>query len=475
MSLQLYNTLSGKKEEFISLCGKQVGMYVCGPTVYNYFHIGNARPFLIFEVLRRYLKYKNYDVTYVSNFTDIDDKVINKAREMGCTYSEVADRFIKEYFQDADYLNIGRADFYPRATEHITDIIGLIRRLEEKGFTYVVEGDVFYDISKFKEYGKLSRQNLDEIQIGARIELDERKKNPYDFVLWKRAKEGEPKWDSPWGAGRPGWHIECSAMSAKFLGESFDIHAGGEDLIFPHHENEIAQSVAANGKIFAKYWMHNGYLKIDNRKMSKSLGNILTIRELSQKYDGSVMRHFLLSAHYRSPLNYSLEQMEQSKKSMETLNNTVYNLNFILQKNLGNNAVDRKSKKLSDTVDKMEEEFSAAMDDDFNTPKALSTLYLLAKEANIYLNEVSNKNKEVVKKVLQFYEDFGTDILGLKYFSELDEQEQIYKEGIEQLIEEREKARKNKDWQTADQIRDKLSSLGVMIEDTTEGTRWKKC
>ena len=243
-------------------------MYVCGQTVYNYFHIGNARPFLVFEVLRRYLKYKNYDVTYVSNFTDIDDKVINKAKEMGCTYSEVADRFIKEYFQDADYLNIGRADFYPRATEHIADIIGLIQRLEEKGFTYVVEGDVFYDISNFKEYGKLSKQNLDEIKIGARIELDERKKNPYDFVLWKKAKEGEPKWDSPWGAGRPGWHVECSAMSAKFLGESFDIHAGGEDLIFPHHENEIAQSEAASGKIFAKYWMHNGYLKIDNRKMS---------------------------------------------------------------------------------------------------------------------------------------------------------------------------------------------------------------
>ena len=474
MSLQLYNTLSGKKEEFIPLRGKQVGMYVCGPTVYNYFHIGNARPFLVFEVLRRYLKYKNYDVTYVSNFTDIDDKVINKAEEMGCTYSEVADRFIKEYFQDADYLNIGRADFYPRATEHIADIIGLIQRLEEKGFTYVVEGDVFYDISNFKEYGKLSKQNLDEIKIGARIELDERKKNPYDFVLWKKAKEGEPKWDSPWGAGRPGWHVECSAMSAKFLGESFDIHAGGEDLIFPHHENEIAQSEAASGKIFAKYWMHNGYLKIDNRKMSKSLGNILTIRELSQKYDGSVMRHFLLSAHYRSPLNYSLEQMEQSKKSMETLNNAVYNLDFILQKNLGNSAIDQKSKKLSDTVDEMVEEFNAAMDDDFNTPKALSTLYLLAREANIYLNEVPDKNKEVVKKVLQFYKDFGTTILGLKYFSELDEQEQISKEDVEQLIEERERARKNKDWQAADQIRDKLNSLGVIIEDTAEGARWKK-
>lgn len=474
MSLQLYNTLSGKKEEFIPLHGKQVGIYVCGPTVYNYFHIGNARPFLVFEVFRRYLKYKKYDVTYVSNFTDIDDKVINKAKEIGCTYSEVAEKFIKEYFQDADYLNIGRADFYPRATEHITDIIRLIQRLEEKGFTYVVEGDVFYDISKFKEYGKLSKQNLGEIKIGARIELDERKKNPYDFVLWKKAKEGEPKWDSPWGAGRPGWHIECSAMSAKFLGDSFDIHAGGEDLIFPHHENEIAQSEAASGKLFAKYWMHNGYLKIDNRKMSKSLGNILTIRELSQKYDGSVMRHFLLSAHYRSPLNYSLEQMEQSKKGMETLNNTVCNLNFILQKNIWNSAIDPNSKKLSDTVDKMREEFNVAMDDDFNTPKALSTLYLLAREANIYLNEVSDKNKEVVKKVLQFYEDLGTDILGLKYSSQLTEEEQIPQEEIEQLIEERETARKNKDWKTADEIRDKLNQMGIIIEDTAEGVRWKK-
>ena len=474
MSLQLYNTLSGKKEEFVPLHGNKVGMYVCGPTVYNYFHIGNARPFLVFEVFRRYLKFKNYDVTYVSNFTDIDDKVINKAKEMGCAYSEIAEKFIKEYFRDADYLNIGRADFYPRATEHIADIIGIIQRLEEKGYTYTTDGDVFYDIRKFKEYGKLSKQKLDDIQIGARIELDERKKNPYDFVLWKKAKEGEPYWDSPWGAGRPGWHIECSAMSAKFLGESFDIHAGGEDLIFPHHENEIAQSEAVSGKIFAKYWMHNGYLKIDNKKMSKSIGNVLTIRELSKKYDGSVMRHFLLSAHYRSPLNYSLEQMEQSKKSMETLNNTIYNLKFIHRKGLCGNTMDQKSEKLNGTVDKMVEKFYNAMDDDFNTPIALSTLYLLAKEANVYLNDVHEKNKEVVEKVLQFYEDYGTSILGLEYSSQPTEEEQLPQEEIEYLIEERETARKNKDWKTADEIRDKLSRMGIVVEDTAEGVRWKK-
>jgi len=474
LSLKLYNTLTGKKEDFIPLKDRQVGMYVCGPTVYNFFHIGNARPFLVFEVFRRYLKYKGYDVKYVSNFTDIDDKVINKARELGTTYLEVARKFIKEYFQDADYLNIGRADVYPRATEHIAEIIELIKKLEDKGYTYVAEGDVFFNVNRFKEYGKLSKQNLDEIQIGARIEVDERKKNPYDFVLWKQAKEGEPKWDSPWGAGRPGWHIECSAMSTKYLGESIDIHAGGEDLIFPHHENEIAQSEAASGKIFAKYWMHNGYLKMDNKKMSKSLGNILTVRELSQKYDGSVMRHFLLSAHYRSPLNYSLEQIEQSQRSMETLSNTVYNLNFILEKSQLNHTVDIKSKKLTKIVGQMKEKFINAMDDDFNTPVALSTLFLLAKEANVYLNETGSKNKETVEQVLQFYEEFGTGILGLKYFSQLIESEQILREEIEKLITEREAARKNRDWKTADQIRNKLNNMGIIIEDTIEGVRWKK-
>lgn len=474
LGLKLYNTLTREKEEFIPLNGKQVGMYVCGPTVYNFFHIGNARPFLVFEVLRRYLQYKKYEVTYVSNFTDIDDKVINKAKELGSSYDKIAERFIAEYFCDADFLNIGRADFYPRATEHVDDIIKFILRLQEKGYAYVVDGDVYYDVSKFKDYGKLSKQSIDEIKAGARIEVDERKKNPYDFVLWKKAKEGEPEWSSPWSSGRPGWHIECSVMSSKYLGDTFDIHAGGEDLIFPHHENEIAQSEAASGKLFARYWLHNGYLKIDNKKMSKSIGNILTIRELSQKYDGSTIRHFLLSAHYRSPLNYSIEQMEQSRNSIETLNNLIFNLKFFSKSKQIHKMIDEESKKLNETVDRMKEIFIEAMDDDFNTPIALSTLFLLAKETNIYLNKTRNKNLEIIKKVIQFYEDFGANILGLKFSSQLTGQTILPEKEIEHLILTREKARKNKDWETADQIRKKLLGLGIVIEDTADGVRWKK-
>ncbi len=474
MSLKLYNTLSRKKEEFAPLNDKRVGMYVCGPTVYNFFHIGNARPFLVFEVLRRYLKYKKYEVVYVTNFTDIDDKVIHKAKEMGSSYDKIAEKYIKEYFQDADFLNIGRADYYPRATEHIADIIKFINQLQERGFTYEVEGDVFYDVSKFNDYGKLSKQSIDEIQSGARIEIDKRKKNPYDFVLWKRAKEGEPKWDSPWGPGRPGWHIECSAMSSRYLGETFDIHAGGEDLIFPHHENEIAQSEAVSGRTFARYWLHNGYLKIDNKKMSKSLGNILTIRELSQRYDGSVIRHFLLSAHYRSPLNYSIEQLEQSKNSMETLNNLIYNLKFLSERKLLSKQIDADSKKLNKTVDEMKDRFIKAMDDDFNTPIALSTLFFLAKETNIYLNRAKNKNKETIENIIQFYEDFGLNILGLKLYTIPTDQESLPGKEIKDLIDKREIARKNRDWETADQIRVKLLNMGIVIEDTKEGVRWKK-
>lgn len=471
MTIKLYNTLTRKKEIFTPVDGKKVGMYVCGPTVYNYFHIGNARPFLVFEVLRRYLNYKGYEVTYVSNFTDIDDKVINKAKEMGSSYDKVAEIFINEYFKDADFLNIGRADFYPKATEHIDDIISFIKKLQDKGYAYVNNGDVFYDVSKFKNYGKLSGQSINDIQVGARIEVDERKKNPYDFVLWKKAKEGEPKWDSPWGFGRPGWHIECSAMSSKYLGDTFDIHAGGEDLIFPHHENEIAQSEAVSGKIFAKYWLHNGYLKIDNIKMSKSLGNILTIRELSKKYEGSVIRHFLLSAHYRSPLNYSIDQMEQSKNSITTLNNMIHNLNFLMETNKFTEEKDSVSEKLINKINEMREIFVSAMDDDFNTPVALSTLYLLAKETNIYLNQNNSKNKDVIINILEFYKELGEDILGFKFFNQ---KEEIPSNEINDLIKEREIARRNKNWTVADNIRDKLIGMGITVEDTNEGVRWKR-
>ncbi len=475
MSLKLYNTLTGEKETFLPLKKEQVGMYVCGPTVYNFFHIGNARPFLIFDVLRRYLQFKKYRVKYISNFTDIDDKVIKKANELGMTSSEIAGKFIKEYFQDADCLNIGRADLYPRATEHIPDIIQFIQKLERKGYGYVVEGDVFFDVSRFKGYGKLSRQNLDEIRAGERVDLDERKRNPYDFVLWKKAKKNEPYWDSPWGPGRPGWHIECSVMSSKYLGESFDIHAGGADLIFPHHENEIAQSEALNGKLFAKYWLHNGYLKIENKKMSKSLGNILTVRELCQKYDGSIIRHFLLSAHYRSPLNYSIDQIEQSKNSMETLNNIIYNIHFLLQQGQFTEEYGFESKALMEKKAEMEDRFIKAMDDDFNTPVALSTLFLLAKEANIYLNREGFKNEKALKGVLQFYEQYGSRILGLKYFSRTNNHQALFPEKeIEEMIQERELARKNRNWEMADKVRDQLKEMGIVLEDTAEGVRWKK-
>ncbi len=449
-------------------------MYVCGPTVYNFFHIGNARPFLVFEVLRRYLQYKNYQVKYISNFTDIDDKVIKKANEMGIAFSEVAEKFIKEYFQDADCLNIGRADIYPRATEHIPDIIQFIQGLEEKGYTYLVDGDVFFDINKFKDYGKLSKQNLDEIRSGARIDLDKRKRNPYDFVLWKKAKENEPYWDSPWGHGRPGWHIECSVMSSKYLGDSFDIHAGGADLVFPHHENEIAQSEALSGKIFARYWLHNGYLKIENQKMSKSLGNILTVRELCQKYDGSVIRYFLLSAHYRSPLNYSIDQIEQAKNSMETLNNLIYNIHFLLDQNRFKKNIDKEGKKLLNFKEQMKNKFVQAMDDDFNTPIALSTFFLLSKEVNIYLNRGDLKNKEVLQEILQYYEKYGSRILGFEFPTDIREENGLQKEEIEKMIQEREVARKNKDWEKADRIREELRKRNIIMEDTPAGVRWKK-
>lgn len=474
MALKLYNTISGKKEDFIPLKEGRVGMYVCGPTVYDYFHIGNARPFLIFEVLRRYLIFKGFKVKYVTNFTDIDDKVIRKANELGIDFSEVANRFIKEYFKDADCLNIGRADVYPRATDHITDIIDFIKRLEDKGYAYSVDGDVFFDVSRFKEYGKLSKQNLDEIRAGERVDLDERKRNPYDFVLWKKAKKGEPWWESQWGYGRPGWHIECSVMSRKYLGESFDIHAGGADLIFPHHENEIAQSEALSGKTFAKYWLHNGYLKIDNKKMSKSLGNILKIRELCHNYDGSVIRHFLLSAHYRSPLNFSIEQINQSKNSMETLNNIVYNIQFLKRQGKLSKEYKTEEKELLNIKSNMEKQFIKAMDDDLNTPVALSTLFVLAKSVNKYLSNDKNKSENVLNKVLDFYEKYASQILGFKDISKNGQSKEIKDIEIEEMIEKREMARKNKDWETADRIREQLKDMGIVLEDTTEGIRWKK-
>ncbi|HER24334.1 MAG TPA: cysteine--tRNA ligase [Candidatus Atribacteria bacterium] len=471
MTLKIYNTLTKKKEEFIPLKKGQVGMYVCGPTVYNYIHIGNARPFVIFEVVRRFLKFKGYKVTYVQNLTDIDDKMINKAKELKTTVSELAEKFIQEYFIDADFLQIKRADIHPRATEHIKEIIELVKGLEEKGYAYEIDGDVFFNVAKFKDYGKFSGQNIEELKEGARVEVDERKKESIDFALWKRMKEGEPAWESPWGKGRPGWHIECSAMSMKYLGESFDIHAGGSDLIFPHHENEIAQSEAYTNQQFVRYWMHNGYLCLDNQKMSKSLGNIMSVRDISQKYQGEIIRYFILSAHYRNPFNFSEEQLQQAKSSLQRLNNTIFNVMHFLKEGKFRKSKDKKDELILEKRKENTQKFIEAMDDDFNTPVALSCLFSFAREVNIYLRSARAKNKDVLEDILKYYQELGGEILGvLKVFG----QEENFEKEIKKLIEEREEARKKKDWIKSDQIRDVLKEKRILLEDTPEGVRWKK-
>jgi len=471
MSLKIYNTLTRKKEEFIPIKKGEVGMYVCGPTVYNFIHIGNARPFIIFEVVRRYLKFKGYKVKYIQNSTDIDDKMINNARKLNVTVSELAEKFIKEYFIDADSLNIGRADIHPRATEHIKEIIELVKGLEEKGCAYVIDGDVFFDVSKFNGYGKLSGQDIEELKSGARVEVDERKREAIDFALWKKSKEGEPSWESPWGRGRPGWHIECSAMSMKYLGKTFDIHAGGSDLIFPHHENEIAQSEAYTSQPFVKYWMHNGYLCLNNQKMSKSLGNIMKVREIRQKYEGEVIRYFILSAHYRSPLNFSEEQLQQAQSSLQRLNNIVFNIKYLLKQGKFKESKDNDNELILEKRKESEQQFIKAMDDDFNTPVALSRLFGFAREVNIYLNSPGVKNKLVLEEIYEFYHNFAGQILGI--LKEVNSEVNFEKE-IKNLIKEREEARKAKNWKKSDKIRDELREKGVILEDTPEGVRWKR-
>jgi cysteinyl-tRNA synthetase len=471
MSLKIYNTLSRKKEEFIPLKKGEVGIYVCGPTVYNFIHIGNARPFIIFEVVRRFLKFKGYKVRYIQNLTDIDDKMINKARELNISVLELAEKFIQEYFIDADSLNIERADVHPKATEHIAEIIELLKGLEEKGYAYEIDGDVFFDVYKFKNYGKLSGQDIEELKIGARVEVDERKRDAIDFALWKKAKEGEPSWDSPWGKGRPGWHIECSAMSMKYLGKTFDIHAGGSDLIFPHHENEIAQSEANTNQQYVRYWMHNGYLCLNNQKMSKSLGNIIKVRDIIQKYKGEVIRYFILSAHYRSPLNFSEEQLQQAQNSLQRLNNIIYNVKHLLKQDKFKKSKDKDDELILEKRKEGEQQFIKAMDDDFNTPVALSRLFGFAKDVNIYLNSPSLKNKIILEEIIKFYQDLAGKVLGiLKDF----DREQSFEQEIKKLIEDRGKARKEKNWEKSDKIRDELKRKGVILEDTTEGVRWKK-
>lgn len=462
--MKIYNTLTGKKEEFVPLEPGKVKMYVCGPTVYDYIHIGNARPYVIFDTIRRYMEYKGLDVNYVQNFTDVDDKIINKANKEGVDSTVISERYIKEALKDAEGLNVEPATKNPKVTEEMPEIIEMIQTLIDKGYAYEVNGSVFYDTKAFKDYGKLSGKNIDDLEAGARIEVDTQKKNPMDFVLWKPKKPGEPAWQSPWGEGRPGWHIECSVMAKKYLGDTIDIHAGGEDLIFPHHENEIAQSEAANGAPFAKYWMHNGFINVDNEKMSKSKGNFFTLRDIVAEVPYDVVRFFILSGHYRSPINFSRELMQAAGNGLDRIKTCGKNLEFLLAKAQGSMTEDEKQ--LAEQCDKFRAQFEAAMDDDFNTADAITAIFDLVKFANINLNDGSSK--ELVEAV---YKEFKSlcDILGIKLE---EKQAEVDVEKIEALIAERTAAKKNKDYARADEIRAQLADMGIAIEDTRAGVRW---
>ncbi|MCR1955279.1 cysteine--tRNA ligase [Clostridioides mangenotii] len=464
--MKVYNTLSKSKEEFVPLEEGKVKMYVCGPTVYNYIHIGNARPFIIFDTFRRYLEYRGYDVTYVQNFTDVDDKIIKRSIEEGITPTEVADKYIKEYFIDCDGLGIKRADVHPRVTDNIEQIINFIKELEDKGFAYASEGDVYFDTKKFNEYGKLSKQNQEELEAGARIEINDKKSNPMDFVLWKAKKEGEPGWESPWGEGRPGWHIECSVMSKRYLGETIDVHAGGQDLTFPHHENEIAQSEARSGKPFAKYWMHNGYININNEKMSKSKGNFFTVRDISKLYDLEIVRFFMLSAHYRNPVNFSDEMLNQAKAGLERLYNTKEKLEFSLT-NISDAKLNDVEKSLLPELEKFKAKYIEAMDDDLNTADAVSIIFELAKFINTNVDE--NSSKEFVEASKSMFDEL-TGVINIVN----KKKDEVLDEEIEDLINKRTEAKKNKQFDLADQIRQELLDKGIVLEDTRQGVKWKR-
>ncbi|MBR4400153.1 MAG: cysteine--tRNA ligase [Synergistes sp.] len=466
MALSVYNDLTRKKEPFVPLEEGKVRFYVCGPTVYNFFHIGNARPFVIFDVFRRYLESLGYDVSFVQNFTDVDDKMIKRANEEGISVSELAERFIAEYYRDADALGINRATVNPRATHEIAAIIDIIKRLIEKGHAYETEGDVYFSVDSFSEYGKLSRQSIEELMAGARIDVDERKRSPLDFALWKAAKPGEPFWESPWGKGRPGWHIECSAMSTKYLGKTIDIHGGGSDLIFPHHENEIAQSECANDTQFVKYWLHNAYLLIDKEKMSKSLGNFLTVRDVTQKVNPLVLRFFLMSVHYRSPLNFSAEGLEHAKGAVERLNNCYRDLLFALE----NRKAGTEDASLREALKANEEGFTQSMDDDFNTAGAFGYIFEAVRAVNVHMTEHNDIDKEALESAKLFF-DKTNKILGYLYQEEKNSGEDAE---IDALVAERSAARKAKDFKRSDEIRDMLAARGILIEDTPQGPRWKR-
>lgn len=462
--MKLYNSLSRKKEEFTPLVEGQVRMYNCGPTVYNFIHVGNARPLVVFDTLRRYFIYRGLDVKFVVNFTDIDDKLINRAKEENTTVMAIADKYIEEFKKDATGLNLyDYKTINPRATEYIEPILDFIQGLVDKGVAYPLDGDVYFDISKVKDYGKLSGKNIEDLMSGARIAVNNQKKNPGDFVLWKGKKEGEPFWESPWGDGRPGWHIECSVMAKSLLGETIDIHSGGEDLQFPHHENEIAQSETLNEKPFARFWLHNGMITVDGTKMSKSLGNFFTIREVSEVFDLEVLRFFLLGAHYRSPINYSYQVMEQTKAALDRL----YNVRDALERYLDSGKSGQEDPAFVEKMEALKEDFIAGMDDDLNTAAAVGVLFTMAKEINLILKE--NPGQATIKRAYELFMELAR-VLGIldRRAEDGDDQE------IEALIEERNQARKNKDFKRADEIRDQLLSMNVLIEDTREGTLWKR-
>ncbi|MDY5806789.1 MAG: cysteine--tRNA ligase [Lachnospira sp.] len=471
--MKVYNTLTRKKEEFVPLEDNKVKMYVCGPTVYNLIHIGNARPMICFDTVRRYLEYKGYDVNYVSNFTDVDDKIIKKANEEGVSAEEISTRYIAECKKDMAGMNIKPATTHPLATQEIPGMIDMIQTLIDRGYAYEKNGTVYYRTRKFEGYGKLSKKNIDELEAGHRddahqlkVSGEDEKEDPLDFVLWKPKKEGEPYWESPWSQGRPGWHIECSVMSKKYLADEIDIHAGGEDLIFPHHENEIAQSEAANGVPFSKYWMHNAFLNIDNKKMSKSMGNFFTVREISEEYDLQVLRFFMLNAHYRNPINFSRELMESAKNSLDRIITSVDNLKHLIA-NAKQGDMTEEEKELLDKTKEFYDKFDAAMDDDFNTADAISAVFELVKYVN---SNSSSDNTTAYLTALKEKITTLTDVLGLI----VDKKEEMLDSEIDELIARRQQARKDKNFALADQIRDELLSKGIILEDTREGVRWKR-
>ncbi|MCI5726743.1 MAG: cysteine--tRNA ligase [Clostridium sp.] len=465
--MKIYNSLTRKKEEFKPIDENEVKMYVCGPTVYNYFHIGNARTFIVFDTVRKYLEYRGYNVKFVQNFTDIDDRMINKANEENTTVKEVGDKYIEEYYKDADGLNVARATCNPRATEYMDQIIDFVSELIEKGYAYESDGDVYFETNKFSEYGKLSGQNLEDLQVGAsnRLNVETNKRHPMDFAIWKAQKPGEPAWESPWGMGRPGWHIECSCMAKNILGDTIDIHAGGMDLKFPHHENEIAQSEALTGKKFSNFWMHSAYINVNGEKMSKSLNNFFTARDVLKEYSVDAIRFFILSAHYRMQINFSKEVLDSAKASVERLYNTINNLENLINE-VSREKMDENEQKYLDSLDKYRQKYIEKMDDDFNTADAITVLFELSKDINT--NVTIESSKELATKALELFRELGQPLGLLQKSTQVSLEDEI-----EELIKQRQEARKNKDFALADKIRDDLKARGIVLLDTPQGVRWR--